>query len=177
MTGHFGNYDAPRAALSHQGFPLAALYREMKNRKFNDHYVQAITNIADPVFPATRKGLAGFIGHLKQGNSIGILIDIYAADGAKVSFFGQTAPTAISAAEWALKYNAQVIPIYGVRQKDGLSFEIVLDTPIPLTDPETMTQALNDSLEQIVRAHMDQWFWIHRRWKPADQARRAAANQ
>jgi len=175
VTGHFGNYDVPRAALAHQGFPLGALYREMKNRRFNDHYVRAIGTIAQPVFPATRKGLAGFVGHLKAGNSIGILIDVYATDGAKLLFFGQPAPTATSTAEWALKYGAVVIPIYGVRQADGLSFEIVLDAPIPPGDPETVTQGLNDSLERMVRRHMEQWFWIHRRWKPEDQARRAAA--
>jgi KDO2-lipid IV(A) lauroyltransferase len=28
-----------------------------------------------------------------------------------------------------------------------------------------MTQALNDSLENLARQHLDQWFWIHRRWK------------
>lgn len=170
VTGHFGNYDAPRAALAHQGFPLGALYREMKNRRFNDHYVQAISRIAQPVFPATRKGLGGFVGHLRDGNSIGILIDIYAGDGRALSYFGQPAPTAISTAEWALKFGAVVIPIYGVRRADGLSFDIVLDTPIPHSDAATMTQALNDSLESMVRQHMEQWFWIHRRWKPERQS-------
>ncbi len=174
VTGHFGNYDAPRAALSQQGFPLGALYREMKNRRFNDHYVRAISTIATPVFPATRKGLTGYVGHLKQGNSIGILIDVYAPEGAVLSYFGKPAPTALSTAEWALKYDAVIIPIYGVRRDDGLSFDIVLDEPVPLSDAETITQALNDSLERMVRRHMDQWFWIHRRWKPEDQARRAA---
>jgi KDO2-lipid IV(A) lauroyltransferase len=28
-----------------------------------------------------------------------------------------------------------------------------------------MTQALNDSLEALVRGNLDQWLWIHRRWK------------
>lgn len=28
-----------------------------------------------------------------------------------------------------------------------------------------MTQALNDQLEAMIRKHMDQWLWIHRRWK------------
>ena len=28
-----------------------------------------------------------------------------------------------------------------------------------------MTQEVNDRLEAQVRARMDQWFWIHRRWK------------
>ena len=31
--------------------------------------------------------------------------------------------------------------------------------------PEAMTQALNDSLEALVRRHPEQWLWIHRRWK------------
>ncbi|WP_108483258.1 lysophospholipid acyltransferase family protein [Oceaniglobus ichthyenteri] len=174
VTGHFGNYDAPRAALVHQGYPLAGLYREMKNRKFNDHYVRALGDIAGPVFPATRKGLAAYVGHLKKGNSIGILIDVYASEGGQLTYFGQPAPTALSAAELAIKYNAVVIPIYGVRQPDGLSFEMVVDTPIPLSDPEGITQALNDSLERMVRKNMEQWFWIHRRWKPQQQARLAA---
>lgn len=175
VTGHFGNYDAPRAALAAQGFPLGALYRQMRNERFNAHYVRAITKIAAPVFPATRKGLSGFVSHLKAGNTIGILIDVYSSKGPSLSFFGQPAPTALSTAEWALKYDAVVIPVYGVRQADGLSFRIVLDDPVPLSDPETITQALNDSLERMVRAHMDQWFWIHRRWKPENQRRRAAA--
>ena len=28
-----------------------------------------------------------------------------------------------------------------------------------------MMQAVNDNLEALVRTHMEQWFWIHRRWK------------
>jgi KDO2-lipid IV(A) lauroyltransferase len=44
-----------------------------------------------------------------------------------------------------------------------------------------MTQAINDSLEAEVRGHMEQWFWIHRRWKPdrtkkPGQGTRAAAS-
>jgi KDO2-lipid IV(A) lauroyltransferase len=38
-----------------------------------------------------------------------------------------------------------------------------------------MTQALNDSLAARVRAHPEQWFWIHRRWKPERQAKAASA--
>ena len=56
-------------------------------------------------------------------------------------------------------------PTYAIRQPDGLSFEIIVEPPIPHGTPEAMTQALNDSLEALVRKHLDQWFWIHRRWK------------
>ncbi len=165
VTAHFGNYDAPRAALFAQGFPLAALYRPMRNARFNDHYVSAISKIGEPVFPADRRGITSLIRHLKDGGIMGILVDVHAVDGAPLTFFGKRANTAVSAAEWAIKYDALMVPIYGIRQPDGLSFVVHLDAPIVPDTPEAMTQALNDSLEAQVRENMDQWFWIHRRWR------------
>ena len=85
--------------------------------------------------------------------------------GLPLTFFGVTAMTATSAADLALKYGADLIPIYGIRKENGLDFDILVEEPVPHTDAETMTQAINDSLESLVRRHMDQWFWIHRRWK------------
>ncbi len=165
VTAHFGNYDAPRAALFAQGHPLAALYRPMRNPRFNDHYVAAISKIGEPVYPADRRGITNLIRHLKDGGIMGILVDVHAVDGAPLTFFGKRANTALSAAEWAIKYDALMVPIYGIRQPDGLSFVVHLDTPIEPGTPEAMTQALNDSLEAQVRDNMDQWFWIHRRWR------------
>ncbi|MCG6903848.1 MAG: lauroyl acyltransferase, partial [Rhodobacter sp.] len=78
--------------------------------------------------------------------------------------------TALSAAEMAVKYDALVVPIYGLRHADGIGFDIIVDTPIPHGEPLTMTQAMNDSLARLVRDHMDQWFWIHRRWKTPPRA-------
>ena len=151
----------------------------MNNAYFNDHYVAAISKIGEPVFPRGRKGLTGVLKFLRSGGMMGIATDQYVQNGADLTFFGKLAPTAVSAAELAIKYDALILPIYGIRQPDGLSFEIRVEAPIPHTDPKTMTQALNDSLEAQVREHMGQWFWLHRRWKPeiADsrQSRRAAA--
>jgi KDO2-lipid IV(A) lauroyltransferase len=175
VTGHFGNYDAPRAALIAKGYNVGALYREMNNGYFNPHYVNAISQVGTPVFPRGRKGLSGLIRFLRDGGMVGFLIDQYMQDGADVTFFGHRAPTALSAMELALKYDALVVPAYGIRQPNGLDFEVVCEAPIEASDPLTMTQALNDSLEALVRENLDQWFWIHRRWKPERQSSRAAA--
>ncbi len=164
VTAHFGNYDAPRAALFAQGHPLAALYRPMRNASFNAHYVAAISAIGEPVFPADRKGVLNLVRHLAAGGIMGILVDVHMIRGTSLTFFGKPAPSSLSAAEWALKYDALLVPIYGIRQPDGLSFRIHLDPPVSASTPQAMTQALNDGLEAHVRAHMDQWFWIHRRW-------------
>lgn len=165
-TGHFGNYDAVRAALIARGFPLGALYRRMNNPSFNEHYVKAIGLIGQPIFERGRHGMAQMLRHLKNGGMLGILPDQRMGAGVKLSFFGQDALTALSAAELALKYDALLIPTYAIRQPDGLDFQIVVDAPIPKASPEEMTQALNDNLERLVRRYPQQWFWIHRRWKP-----------
>ena len=164
-TGHFGNYDAVRAALIARGFNLGALYRPMSNPWFNDHYVRAIGTIGKPLFAQGRHGMAQMLRHLRDGGMLGILPDQRMKTGVALNFFGQPALTALSAADMALKYKALLIPTYAIRQPDGLTFRIVVDAPIPVGTPEEMSQALNDNLERLVRRYPDQWFWIHRRWK------------
>jgi KDO2-lipid IV(A) lauroyltransferase len=165
VTGHFGNYDASRAALIARGYRVGALYRPMGDPTFNEHYVKAISGIGTPVFPRGRQGLGDMIRFLRSGGMLGLLMDQHMAHGTALEFFGHPAMTALSAAELALKYNALVVPTYAVRRENGLDFDIIVEEPIPEGTPEQMTQALNDSLERLVRQHLDQWFWIHRRWK------------
>ena len=165
VSGHFGNYDVPRAVLSARGYAMGALYMPFANRYFNPHYRAAIAAIGLPVFPRGRRGLAGMVQHLRAGGIIGLLIDQHMSHGAALTFFGRTAFTALSAAEMALKYNCLLVPVYGLRKPDGLTFEVVIQPAITHSTPEAMTQALNNSLEAIARQNLDQWFWIHRRWK------------
>jgi Kdo2-lipid IVA lauroyltransferase/acyltransferase len=164
VSGHFGNYDVPRAVLSAQGHSVGALYLPFRNPYFDAHYRATITAIGAPIFPRGRKGVSDMVRHLRAGGLMGLLNDQRIAHGADLTFFGHRAKTALSAAEMALKYNCLLIPVYGIRQEDGLSFELLIEAPIPHSTPERMTQALNDSLEAQVRAHLDQWFWVHRRW-------------
>lgn len=164
VTGHFGNYDASRAALIARGFRVGALYQPMANSYFNGHYVNAISRIGTPLFPRGRRGLSGMVRFLKSGGMLGLVIDQHMRHGEPLMFFGKEARTALSAAELALKYDALLVPTYAIRRPDGLNFDIVVEAPIPHGTPQAMTQALNNSLEVRARAHPEQWFWIHRRW-------------
>ena len=162
---HFGNYDAMRAALAARGWPVGALYRPMNNQAFNQHYIPAIEAIAQPLFPRSRAGMGAMLRFLKGGGFLALGFDQHAHDAPVLRFFGLPSRTVLTPAELALRYDAPLIPIAGIRQPDGLSFRIHVGDPIPPGTPEQMMQALNDDLESLVRRHMDQWFWIHRRWK------------
>lgn len=164
-VAHFGNYDAMRAALAGRGWPVGALYRPMNNEAFNRHYIPAMRAIAEPMFPRGRAGLASMLRFLKGGGWMALGFDQFDDHGAELRFFGLPTKTVLTPAELAIRYDALVVPIAGIRQPDGLSFRVEVGTPIPHGDPATMMQALNDDLERLVRAHMAQWFWVHRRWK------------
>ncbi len=165
VSGHFGNHDVLRAVLAARGHAVAALYQPLHNTLFEVHWQQAISSIATPIFPTGRHGLGALVRHLRAGGMVGLLNDQHMGTGADLTFFGRRAKTALSAADMALKYNCLLVPVYGLRLTDGINFELIVEDAIPHTDAASMTQALNDSLERRARAHMEQWFWVHRRWK------------
>ena len=171
VTGHFGNYDAARAALMARGHRMGGLYRPLRNPHVNRHYVAAISAVAGPAFPRGREGLAAMVRHLRAGGLLVMLPDVYVYGAPELRFFDRPAPTATTAAELALRHDALLVPFYGVRRADGLGFDLRVHAPVAHGDRLAMTQALNDDLEVMVRAHMDQWFWVHRRWKPERRRR------
>lgn len=165
VSGHFGNYEAARAALVARGFDIGGLYRNLSNRYFNAHYVRTMEAFGGPVFPQGRAGTAGFVRHLKAGGQLVLLFDQDVPGAPVLDFLGHPARTAMSAAELALRLKADLIPFFATRQPDGLSFRVDLDAPVPHSDPRTMTQTVTQALEARVKDHPGQWFWIHRRWK------------
>lgn len=170
VSGHFGNYQAARAAMNVRGYEMGGLYRLMNNPYFNEHYVASVEGVGGPAFARDRRGLAGFVKNLRDGGQGAILIDQYFGDGELLDFLGKPAPTVLSAGEMALKYDALLVPIYAERQENGIDFTVTVEAPLPHTDARQMTQALNDSLAARIRARPEQWLWVHRRWKPARQA-------
>jgi len=110
VTGHYGNYEAMRAALVARGLNIGGLYRDMKNPFFNAHYVKTMEAFGGPVFAQGRRGTAGFVKHLKSGGQLVLLFDQHVFKAPSFDFLGQPANTAVSAAELALRYDALLIP-------------------------------------------------------------------
>ena len=166
VSGHFGNYDVPRAVLSERGYKVGALYRPFKNPFFDAYYRKIIGDISLPIIPSNeRSSLTEMVRFLKSGGIIGMLVDVHKSNAPKLNFFGKLAGTATSAASLALKYNLALVPVYCIRLDDNGSYELVIEPPIVHSTPRKMTQEINDSLERQVRSRMGQYFWVHRRWK------------
>lgn len=165
VTGHFGNHEVPRQVLAARGIAVGGLYRPMANRFFNDHYAKTMTELSGPVFAQGKSGTMGFARHLKQGGMGTLLFDVDVHGGMVFDFLGHPARTASSAADLALRLDALVVPYFGIRQPDGLSFEAAIEAPIAHSDPRGMMIEMTRRLEARIEAHPEQWFWVHRRWK------------
>lgn len=165
VSGHIGNYDVPRGYFASRGVEVGGLYKPLANEAFNEAYVAAIAGVNEPVFERGRRGLGRMVGFLREGGMLGVLFDQRMPQGEPLDFLGQPALTALSAAELALKYDALLVPVYGLRRPDGSGFDFITEAPVPHSDARTMMQAVTDSLAARVRAAPEQYFWIHRRWK------------
>ncbi|GAB4308101.1 MAG: lysophospholipid acyltransferase family protein [Roseovarius sp.] len=170
ISAHLANFNAARLGLISSGLRIACFYRALRNRFFNAHYVRAMEAVSAPILEQNRAGVMQMVRHLRQGGTLAIMNDLNAQDGVPLDFFGKPALTSLSAAELALKYHAPLVPVWSRRLENGLDFEVFFEEEIPHTDPLTMTREFNRRLEARVRAAMDQWFWIHRRWKDGDNA-------
>lgn len=180
LTGHFGNYTAVRSAIAARGYKVAALYRPWSNPYLNRHYMEYFDNEIGPAFPQGRRGTIGLVRYLHKGGIGALLFDVYDSSGIPIDFLGKPAPTLTSAADLALKTGALLVPCFSTRAPNEVDCEIYFHDPIEYGTPEEMTKKATRLLEERIMAHPDQWFWIHRRWKPRrqkkNQRKLAAAN-
>lgn len=165
VSGHFGNYDAWRLALIARGYNVGGYFKELGSPALNAKYVRAVSALGAPMFPDTGDGRKSLIRFLRTGGMLGILVDLDRPHGVLLDFLGQPTRTVLSIADMALKYDALLVPVYGIRTPDAPGFRVFVDAPVPPSDSRTMTQALNDSFAAQVRAHPEQWVWWHNRRK------------
>lgn len=99
-----------------------------------------------------------------------MLVDQKMTDGIAVPFFGRDAMTAPALAQFALKYDAPIIPVRSERL-EGARFRITFypELKTPKTgdrhaDILAIMTNVNASMESWIRERPEQWLWLHRRW-------------
>jgi KDO2-lipid IV(A) lauroyltransferase len=111
---------------------------------------------------------------LGAGGTVGILADHNTTleEGVFADFFGIPASTTSGLARIALHTDAAVVPGFlcwdEVRRKYRLRFEPAVElvrSENEESDVAKNTQRFTTVIEEYVRAHPDQWLWVHKRWK------------
>ena len=176
-TAHLGNFELGGRVLAAR-YDLLDVVKPQRNPAF-DRDLNALRRAHGiATVPMARAGRAA-LAQLRRGGVVALFIDQDAgAGGLRLDFLGRPASTWPGAARFALRAGAPVVPAAMVRGADGHVLRIgrpIVTEPGP-ADPratrELMTR-ISAAVEDFVRENPEQWFWVHRRWKGADEARAA----
>jgi KDO2-lipid IV(A) lauroyltransferase len=169
FSAHCGNWELFGPAAAWRGIPLNLVYRA-PNNPYLDWLFTERGNIGADMIPKGTAGARKTLQVLMQGKALGLLVDQKMNDGIAVPFFGREAMTAPALAQFALKFKCPVVPGHVVRLK-GARFRLIIEPPLPIPDSGdrhadilAIMTTVNRMIENWVRAHPEQWLWVHKRW-------------
>jgi Kdo2-lipid IVA lauroyltransferase/acyltransferase len=173
LTGHMSAWELAPFAQALYGHPLHFLVRPIANKK-----VDALINgyrcrSGNQPIEKNRSARAT-LKVLGEGGTVGVLADHNTdlEESVFVDFFGVPASTTSGLARIAMKTDASVVPGFlswdEKRRKYRLRFEPAVElsrTANEESDVVENTARFTRVIEDFVRAHPDQWLWVHKRWK------------
>jgi KDO2-lipid IV(A) lauroyltransferase len=181
LTAHIGNWEIAGLMIADMVGSLLTVARPMDNPLLEAH-LRAIRERLGQSLVDRRGALRHVLRHLRQGGSVAMLIDQNQRHGGVfVDFFGRPASTVPSPAAIALKHDIPVLAGYGHRAEDGSHHVLHVEPPLELirtgdheADVVANTALFTSHVEQWVRRHPEQWFWLHSRWRKRPPEEKAA---
>lgn len=172
LVSHFSNWELFGTVAALRGWPLAVVAFPQSNRKVDELVLKNRESSGMKIIYTGHRGTVELLNHLKDGKVGAILADQNAGkDGLRLPFFGRDCSVAKAPAVMARKTGAALIPMFFLREKDNtFTFITLPEIPVVKTDDvvkdvETITRDCLKVQEDFIRAHPEQYFWLHRRWK------------
>lgn len=171
VTGHVGNWELLARYVALENYPAAVIGKETSDPRTTQWLERFRASGKLRVIWRGSQGAAKQMLRALKGNSIlGLLIDQDTkVQSVWVPFFGKPAKTPRAAADLALRTGA--VPMLGFCTRVGpLRYRITMqEIAVPAFQGEAavtaLTAELTRGIEAQVRAHPEQWVWIHQRWK------------
>lgn len=170
VAGHYGNWEMLGAAIGHHGHPMSFVVGQQTNTRVDEvmNNLRRAQNIGIiPRALALRKVLQA----LRANEAVALLADQDARKGGvMVDFLGRPASTVRGPALFAIRAGCPIVPVF--IRREGRRHRATIEAPLwpdPSLDEDAavldLTQRHAAALARHVRAHPDEYFWPHRRWK------------
>ncbi len=176
LMAHLGNWEATAARLALET-PMTGIVRPLYNAAAQRH-MTAVRNGYGLRVISKHAAARPSLKTLRAGGSLIILPDRHAGrEGALLPLFGHETRFETAPARFAMMSGSPIVPITGARRdpwySDGRiqarvsrSFRVA---PGTRDDREAATlegtRQVIASIEDMIRAHPDQWSWMLRRWR------------
>lgn len=170
ISGHLANFEVMAAVIMASGVPCQVTYRAANNPYVDALIRQSRERYGIRLFAPKGDGTRELMAGMKRGDSIALLVDQKYNQGPEVEFFGQPVNASPGAARLALKFDTVMLPLSVVRLP-GVRFRVTAHEPIVVNQSEDKAadtlagiQAANRFVEDRVKEHPVDWFWVHKRW-------------
>ncbi len=172
LTFHYGNWEILGITSKLLNQPVVALARPLKKHARLNAFLNSLRESTGLTIIVNENTAKEVLRLLKRNAIIAILADQREkrSRGVMVDFFGHKVPTSKGTAMIGMKTGCLVVPCYAVR-KGFLRYTIMCGEPIVMEregDIEELiaknTRKINAFLEDIIRKHPEEWFWVHQRW-------------
>jgi KDO2-lipid IV(A) lauroyltransferase len=167
FSAHLANWEIVPMVAIKIGIPVLTIFRKPNNPIMNllIKYLRSDFLMA----PKGKEGAKKIIYSLRNGISVGLVIDQKMNDGIEVPFFNKPAMTSDSLAQLCLKIKSFVVPVQVERIKNT-NFKITFHNPVKISkngkkkSPLLIMTEVNLIIEKWIRKNPGQWLWLHRRW-------------
>ncbi|MCC9624325.1 lauroyl acyltransferase [Thalassospira sp. MA62] len=170
FTGHIGNWEVCTAIGTALDMDMMTVYRAPDNPWVDNLFIRARKAFRGELVPKGSEGARKMTRFLKDGGHACMLVDQKMSNGIAVPFFGIDAMTAPALAQFALKYDAPLIPMRAERL-GGAYFRLTCYPPLEIertgdrhADILKIMTDVNAVMEGWIRERPAQWLWLHRRW-------------
>lgn len=172
LTAHFGNWEYGAISVGvHLNKKLSVIVKSQRNPYVNDWMNKARTRWNNEVVPLG-VSIRNVYSVLFNKGIIGIVADQRGPEESiKLEFFGRKTSVYTGPAILSLKMNSPLIYGVSVRQPDySYKMDFVEISRQNLPDEydgkiRVISERMLKQLEESIREHPEQWFWMHKRWK------------
>jgi KDO2-lipid IV(A) lauroyltransferase len=179
LSAHVGDWEMGHHYLSLRGIPVAAVAREITNPYLDQEVVRLRSQCGGRVI-RKRGALKEMRGVLRRGEVVGLVPDQNCPSREHFfKFLGVPASTYTEFARVIARTDARVLFVACIREGYRLRFRCTVrdlrenlpgslkgDTDETIRErAHLLVRRYLDALEELVRAHPEQYLWTHRRWK------------
>jgi KDO2-lipid IV(A) lauroyltransferase len=173
-SGHLGAWELLTLVVGHRYGPGWAMARPLSNPLLEPYLAARRRRFVRGTVSKDGGGLK-VARIMRDCEPLGLLLDQNAGSKGKIlDFLGLPASHHTVAGVMAQRFGALAIAIYLLREEGTLRYRLIVEPPIT-ADPDLPAEEaqldvvlkLSRSLERQVRAHPEQWLWLHDRWRHA----------
>ncbi len=174
LTGHCGNWELVALAYARLFKSSTAVVARRQNNPYLNRIVERMRMHYDNRVIYKDNALKNMISVIRQDGTVGLLVDqaVLPEEGCLIRFMGRPAWASKAPVLLARKTGVPIVPAFIHYEGDHhvIDFFPAVEFSGATSDRGLAddVQRYSQAIERFIVAHPTDWYWVHRRWKRAE---------